>query len=250
TLGKFEFLKDGNPIQFSGRVQQRPLAMLKVLVALGDREVKEEKIADILWPEADGDAAHRSFVTTLSRLRHLAGYEKAVQLREGRLTLDRRYCWVDIWAFEHILGGADAQRKEGLVERAIQLYEKAIEMYGGSFLAGEFEQTWMVSLSERLRSKFLRCVNWLGHHWEQAGQWENATECYQRGLDMDDLSEEFYQNLMTCYQRLSREAEAIAVYHRCRKTLSSVLGIEPSAKTEAIYKSLTGNVKVQSSNDK
>jgi len=58
-----------------------------------------------------------------------------------------------------------------------------------------------------------------------------------RGLDADDLAEEFYQNLMTCYLRLDREAEARAVYHRCRKILSSPSN-EPSAKTQAIYKSL------------
>jgi len=43
---------------------------------------------------------------------------------------------------------------------------------------------------------------------------------------------------MTCYQRLNRETEARAVYYRCRKALSSALGIEPSAKTVAIYESI------------
>ncbi|HXZ35406.1 MAG TPA: bacterial transcriptional activator domain-containing protein, partial [Thermodesulfobacteriota bacterium] len=238
TLGRFELWKDGKPIQFSRKVQQKPLSMLKVLIALGGREVKEEMMADILWPEADGDAAHRSFISALHRLRQLAGCEKAFQFKEGKLTLDKRYCWLDVWALENIWRQADTQRQEGRIDASFQLTEKAIGVYRGAFLGGEPEQPWMVSLRERLRSKFLGCVNRLGQHWEQTGQWEKALECYQRGLDADDLAEEFYQNLMTCYLRLDREAEARAVYHRCRKILSSALGIEPSAKTQAIYKSL------------
>jgi DNA-binding SARP family transcriptional activator len=238
TLGRFELWKDGKPIQFSRKVQQKPLSMLKVLIALGGRDVKEEMMADILWPDADGDAAHRSFISALHRLRQLIGCEKALQFKEGRLTLDKRYCWVDVWALENIWRQADTRRQEGRIDDSLQLTEKAIGMYRGAFLGGETEQPWMVSLRERLRSKFLGCVTKLGRHWEETGQWEKALECYQRGLDADDLAEEFYQNLMTCYLRLDREAEARAVYHRCRKILSSALGIEPSAKTQAIYKSL------------
>jgi LuxR family maltose regulon positive regulatory protein len=238
TLGRFELMKDKKPIRFSRKVQQKPLSMLKVLIALGGREVKEEIMADILWPEADGDAAHRSFISALHRLRQLISCEKALHFKEGRLTLDKRYCWLDVWALENIWRQADTHRKEGRIEASLQLTEKAIGMYRGHFLGGETEQPWLVSIRERLRGKFLSCVNKLGRHWEEIGQWEKALECYQRGLDADDLAEEFYQNLMTCYLRLDREAEARAVYHRCRKILSSALGIEPSAKTQAIYKSL------------
>jgi len=54
--------------------------------------------------------------------------------------------------------------------------------------------------------------------------------------------EEFYQGLMICYQRLNQETEARAAYHRCRKILSSTIGVEPSSKTEAIYQSIMKNV--------
>jgi two-component SAPR family response regulator len=93
-------------------------------------------------------------------------------------------------------------------------------------------------LCERLRSKFLESVGRLGLYWQQAEQWEKAIECYQRGLEVDDLAEEFYQGLMDCYQHLGQKAKALSVYSRCKRTLSSTLGIEPSPKTEAIYKSL------------
>jgi len=238
TLGRFELIKDGQPVQFSRKTQQKPLALLKALIGLGGRGVREDQISDALWPDADGDIAHESFKITLHRLRKLIGYEKALTLHEGRLTLDDRFCWVDVWAYEHLLRGADAFWKEGQMNRSVQFIEKAIELYKGSFLGHEIEQPWAASIGERLRSKFLESVGRLGLYWQQAEQWEKAIECYQRGLEVDDLAEEFYQGLMNCYQHVGQKAKALSVYNRCKRILSSTLGIEPSSKTEVIYKSL------------
>lgn len=83
TLGRFELLKDGKSIRFARKTQRRPLALLKALIAFGSKEVREDQTEDVLWPDADGDAAHRSFKTTLQRLRQLLGREDALELKEG-----------------------------------------------------------------------------------------------------------------------------------------------------------------------
>jgi hypothetical protein len=120
TLGRFELLKDGKPIRFSRKAKQKPLSMLKALIAFGGKEVREDQIMDALWPEADGDMAQQSFATNLHRLRQLLGYEKAILRQEGKLTLDDKFCWVDLWVFEAILEQADGQWKKERVEKAIK----------------------------------------------------------------------------------------------------------------------------------
>jgi DNA-binding SARP family transcriptional activator len=242
TLGRFELLKDGKPIRFSRKTQQKPLFMLKALIAFGGKEVREDQIEDALWPEADGDAAHRSFKTNLHRLRNLIGLEKVIYLREGRLTLDNRYCWVDVWAFEHLFEESKAKEKEGLTDSAIQLTEKATQLYKGSFLGKENEQPWIIPLRERSKSKFLESVEKLGRYWQESGHWGKALDCYLGGLEIDDLAEELYQGLMVCYLNLGQKAKALSAYNRCRRTLSSTLGVEPSPETQALYqKILTEN---------
>ena len=238
TLGGFQILKEDDPLKFSRKAQQRPLSMLKALIALGGKEVREDQISDALWPEADGDVAHESFATNLHRLRKLIGNEKALPLREGRLNLDERFCWVDVWAFERILGQADVRWKEKSKENAVRLVEKAMDLYKGPFLFREIEQPWAAAMSERLRSKFLRSVGRLAQYWQEAGQWEKALDCYQKGLEVDHLAEEFYQGLMTCHQHLGQRAEALSVYNRCKRALSQAFGVEPSPKTDGIYRSL------------
>jgi two-component SAPR family response regulator len=242
TLGKFELIRGEKPLPPSHKVQQKPLQMLKALVSMGGRNVSEEQMTDVLWPEADGDLAHQSFTTTLSRLRHLLGKEKAVVLREGRLALDTRYCWVDVFAFESLLAQVDAAPVEGATrpdgERAQRVAEQALSLYKGPFLAGEVSSPRIMTARERLRSKFLRAVGFLGRSLERDGQWTEAIACYRRGLEVDDLAEGFYQRLMLCHGRLGQIAEAVGVYDRCRKTLTAVLGILPSPETETIRRSL------------
>jgi DNA-binding SARP family transcriptional activator len=236
TLGRFGIVKDGKPFHFSGKVQQKPLSLLKALIAFGGRSVSEFQISDALWPETDGDAAHTTFSTTLHRLRQLLVYEKAVHLQEGKLTLNNGYCWVDVWAFERLLTQADDLYYKDQTGKAIELIQKAINMYHGHFL--EEEQPWAITLREHLRNRFMISIKKLGSYQENLGLWEQAIISYEKGLEVDDLAEELYQRIMICYRHLGLKPEAFSVYQRCRKTLAASLSIEPSLETRAIYESL------------
>jgi LuxR family maltose regulon positive regulatory protein len=257
TLGRFSLMKDGNPLKFSGKVQQKPFSLIKAILSFGGREVSENELSDSLWPEAAGDVAHISFKTNLHRLRQLIGHEEVIQLKEGRITLDQRYAWVDEWAFQRTVGKAEKiykrledgkSKKEGRDEferEFVQLSENAVNLYKGDFLAADSMEPWTVTMREKLKSKFTQLILKLCRHYEHTGQWEKAIAYCQRGLETDDLSEEFYQKLMICYQKLGRNVDAISVYHRCCKTLAAVMGEEPSLETVTIYK----NIKTKSSNE-
>ena len=180
---------------------------------------------------------------TVQRLRRLIGNDKVIQLQERRLSLGKNLCWIDVWELEDLLESVDALWGSGHPSRdvsaeAARLSERAITLYKGHFLSGDSAHAWVLSFRERLRSKFLRLIVRLGNHYEQALQWKQAVEVFQKGLEVDVLAEEFYQDLMVCYQRLGRQAEAVAVYNRCRTLLVSSIGISPSRKTEELYQSI------------
>jgi DNA-binding SARP family transcriptional activator len=237
-LGRFEISVDGKPVQFSGKVQKKPLLLLKALVALGGGEVKAEQLEDLLWPESDGDVAHQSFETNLHRLRKWIGHPNALDFSRGLAALNREVCWSDVWTFENLLEEAGNQERQGSLDRAVDFTGKAVSLYKGTFLPGEAGESWSVSPRERLRRKFLGAIHWMGRHWEEVGEWEKALSCYDRGLQVDDISEEFYQQMMVCYHRLGRTAQALDTCERCKRVLSAVLGVKPSPRTEAIRKSL------------
>ncbi len=120
----------------------------------------------------------------------------------------------------------------------MSLSEKTIGTYKGHFLPGDVQQPWTLPLRERLRSKYLRLVTKTGQYWEDKNQYEKALEYFEKGLEIDELAEEFYQHMMMCYCHLGQQSKAAATYRRCRIMLSEVFGINPSSKTEEIYNSL------------
>lgn len=231
TLGKFEMVIDGKPVESEGKVQKKPLEMLKAIIAFGGHGVSEERLTDSLWPDADGDAAHKSFGVTLHRLRRLLGNDKAIRLQEGIVTLDQGYCWTDVWAFESI--SETLYGEAGGESSPDSLFEKAAGLYRGDFLPDDHND-WSVSLRERLRDRFLRLIIRKGKSSEAEGGWERAARYYAKGLEIDDLMEELYQHLMACYKNLGRHAEVVRVYNQCSAVLKKSLGISPSARTEAL----------------
>jgi len=251
TLGRFRLINNGEPLIFPGRAKRRPLEMLKALIAFGGRDVSQERLSEALWPDAEGDAAHRSFDTTLHRLRKLIGNDKAILLQEGRLSLNSEICWVDAWAFERlqgkvesILDNAKYRSRKNIVDDSNHsneiglLCDQTLSLYQDHFLNSSTEESWCLTYRERLRSKFIRLLRKLGGYWESQGQWYKAADCYQRGLELDDCIEGFYQGLMGCYRQLDLHAEAIVIYNRCKENLYKYLNIKPSKTTMDIYHSL------------
>jgi LuxR family maltose regulon positive regulatory protein len=238
TLGRFVVLKNDQPVKFSGKTQKKPLAMLQALIACGGRDVPEAKIADILWPDADGDLAHNSFTTTLHRLRKLIGIHDAISLSRNLLSLNPRYCWVDVWAFEFLLERvAKDQKNSDINEKSFASISKALQLYKGPFLATEAD-VYDIKTTERLKSKYLRAVEHLGSYLERTGQAEKAVKLYQQAVDIEPLAESIYGRLMLVLKNCGQRAQAVEVYNLCRKILEKTLNVTPSKETESIYLSI------------
>jgi ATP/maltotriose-dependent transcriptional regulator MalT/DNA-binding SARP family transcriptional activator len=191
TFGGFRLLRHDEPLgaaagKAAGKAQKRPLELLKLLVAYGGEQVSESKVTDALWPRIDGDSAHRSFTSTLHRLRKLLGEDRAVTLHEGRLSLDRRYFWLDTWAFEQLAAdlesAQDSQQMEKLAERLFALYR-------GSFLGDDADAAWMIQTRERLRGRFSRVLARVCRLWQERGEDQRARALHEKCLEIEPLAE-------------------------------------------------------------
>jgi LuxR family maltose regulon positive regulatory protein len=238
TLGAFAVLVDDRPIVFSRKAQQKPLSLLKAVVAFGGRAVGEDQLVDLLWAEAEADAAHHALKMTILRLRRLLGHDRAVVHQGGRVSLDPFTCWLDTWAVERHLDEAAAAARRGDGGGAWRCTDGALALYRGPFLDRDVHLDWTAVPRERLRHKVVRSIGRLGQRWETEGEWARAAELYEGGLAVEDLAEELYRGLMTCQVRLGHHADALVTYRRCRAALSARLGVAPSAATEALHRSL------------
>lgn len=240
ALGTFRVLRQGEPLRFATKAQKKPLELLKALVALGGDGVDAARLAAILWPDARGDAAKVSFDSTLYRLRKLVGLDAALVLNEGKLSLDARHCWVDVDAFERAARAADAvaQDAAGTPDRIAAAAAALRDAYAGHFLASDEDAGWLLPMRDRLRAKLARTVLALGRQLQAAGRLPDAAALYERTLELDNLAEDLYRQLMICQRDLGERAAALRTYRRCKALLSLVLGTKPSPETEAVRRSL------------
>ena len=238
TLGLFSLEQDDSPGQ--GKLRGRPIELIKVAIAMGGREINVVQITDALWPKIDADYSHRSFNTTLHRLRKLLGADQAILLRDGRLSLNPSYFWIDTWAFEQLLDELTQPRDVDDIEHAAKLASRVLALYRGPFLDGD-DAAWLIHARDSWRGRFTRATAEIAQRLIADQQQDAAIAFLQTALEAEGLAEGIYRQLMLCYQQLGRKADAIEVYARCRKTLQSSLGTEPSAETDRILEEISGS---------
>jgi DNA-binding SARP family transcriptional activator len=249
TLGRFEILKDDEPLLFAGKVPKKPLELLKALIAFGGGNVPLDKITAALWPETDGDAAYASFKVALHHLRKLLGSDEAILITQGRISLNSRHCRVDATEFQRL---ADEVLKQGSAadsgdgQQLLLCAEKAITMYNGNFLADDAGLPAGAAMRERLRSRFARIVELAGRMYGERKEWHKTVELYEKGIEIDELREEFYIGLMLCYRALGRPGAAAAVYERCRRMLRDNFNVAPSSGMKALYEEILRGDNVRS----
>ena len=189
------------------------------------------QLADTVWPEADGDAAHDSFKMALSRLR-----VSWLAMRRGRRRVRGK-----VMSLIHVTAGWTrgpsrghcqiASRRRRVTEEDTadvrELAEKAMELYKGPFLPRTGNSAGVLPIASVSETSIFALLSDWVTSLEGKKEWRKAVEYYQRALEIDEFSEEFYQRLITCYQRLGHYPEAILAYRRCRAMLSRILEPNP-----------------------
>lgn len=236
TLGRFGLVIAGEPLTFKGKSPKKALELLQQLVASGGRDVNTDALMQRLWPEESSSNLRNLFDNTLHRLRRLLEDGEALQIQNGKLGLDPRRCWVDAWSFSRLTQGVAVDVQTTAPPLDLDNADTALRLYSGHFLATEGDVPWALPYRDRLRNRFHRLVLQLGRRLESMNAWEAATSIYEHGLEVDNLSEQLYQQLMICHLNRGEHAEAMLVYRRCRELLSIVLGVAPSERTEQLHR--------------
>jgi two-component SAPR family response regulator len=193
TLGRFEVSVGGQP-RIEPKMPRQSQMLLKTLIALGGADIPEHAVADELWPNSEGDAARRALTTALHRLRKLLGGTSALEVRAGRISINRNRVSIDSWEFEALSERLDKQSLPGLAELAA----RAVNLYRGPFLSGDMDILGGLSKRETLRRKFVRLVTREARRLEELHAYESATSLYSHALSAESANECFQRGLERC----------------------------------------------------
>lgn len=213
--------------------------MLKALVAPKGHDISDVSLSDDLWPEVEGDRALQNFTITLHRLRKIIGYPQAILLKDRRVCLNPKLCWVDIWVLEDLLVHAET----ALVDRRInpnelqRIGENLQAAYKGLFLHDE-QRPSAIGFRRRLQSRWSQIAEQLGKRLEQDRRWAPAFELYRHALQVEQISEWACQGAMRCGLALGRISEAMTAYDHTKSALRQTHGSPPSPQTDALLRQL------------
>jgi DNA-binding SARP family transcriptional activator len=238
SFGGVKIYLDENPLPFSRKIQQKPMSVLKYMMAKGGTNVPDHGLLDALWPDSDGDAAQNSCKITLHRLRKMLGRNDAIAHKQGMLSFNTFVVWTDTFAFQSCCRRIEQNLElRGCIETALQLLNELFLLYRGPFIPEE-QSPWAIAEREKLRAKFLYAIQKIADLLEHQGQWQKAVHCCNQALEIDPLLESLYPRLMQTYVRMDRKTEALGIFRQCKEILQAELGAAPPEKMQVLKQKL------------
>jgi predicted ATPase/DNA-binding SARP family transcriptional activator len=217
-------------------------AVLELLLLNAGRVVPATALVDALWGEDLPANATNALQGRVSRLRRAlvdAGLpaDALVTRRPGYL-LDIDPDRVDAHRFTRLVGAARRLADTGSPDAAIERYEQALALWRGEPLAEFADAEWARAEATRLDELRLAAVEErialhlaAGRHGDVVAELDDLTARHP-------LREHPHAQLMLALYRSGRQAEALEVYQRLRRTLSEELGLAPSAEVRDLEQAI------------
>lgn len=213
ALGRFAVSRDGKPLAGGRKAAAKSLALLKALAALGGEAVAAYKVADLLWPDAEGDTALARLNATLYRTRKLLRIPQAILVQEGFLSLNRQVVDCDVFVFEQVV-----QELERSVCSPTEQSARLLRAYSGTLLPEGEAHQWLYAARERLAAKFTSAVLRLGRRLQADGDAAAAQALYLEAMAREPLAAKLRECLFDAAhsgpQRGSTRASAAADHAR------------------------------------
>ncbi len=233
ALGTSEVLCDGEPVERQRWQTDKAREMFFYLLS-NQGWVRRDRVMCALWPELDMARAESSFHTTLHRLRR-ALFAEVVEQGNGRYRCNPDAdLWYDVAEFESALAQAKAVDDQGGRERVLR---RAIALYGGSFLDDCYSE-WAETKRKQLEQKYLAALDDLASLLAARGDLSGCLALYEAILNHDAYREETQRAVIKCYALLGDRAAAVRRYREYADLLERELGVQPSARTQALYEQI------------
>jgi DNA-binding SARP family transcriptional activator len=217
--------------------------IFKYLIAHRERPIHQEILMDLLWPEADPDAARRNLYQAIYSLRqalqsngsefpHILCEENCYRLNP-ELEL-----WVDSEVFSQYYQTGQQLERKGHMPEAIKAYESAEMLYEGEFLAEDIYEDWLLVQRENLKFAHLDILDRLSRYYFEQAQLAMCIGLCQKILTKDNCREDAHRRLMRCYLRQGQRHLALRQYHLCVEALEAELAVPPMPATDELYQKI------------
>jgi DNA-binding SARP family transcriptional activator len=225
-FGQPRLLREGVALHVGAR---KALALLALLALEG--ALHRERLAVLLWPDADVASARRNLRREVFRLRELGCvlHESA----DGALALDTTLA-VDVLSFRGALhGGDDAQALRVARERVLD----GLDGVAGAEVDGWLDR-WRQQLALQRQGARERHAQTL----EAGGDHAAALALHLQALSEDPCAEPAVRAAMRLHAALGQRAAALALFAQFTQALRDELNLAPDPQTQALASELRGSL--------
>ncbi|MEO7838961.1 MAG: BTAD domain-containing putative transcriptional regulator [Anaerolineales bacterium] len=236
-LGGFRVWVDSRLIPDDAWKRRKVQTLVKLLALTSRHCLHREQLMDLLWPEAEIEAARNNLRQTLHLARQILKSDANASLgilidHNGWLCLTSEgETWVDAEVFESTV--AECRRSEDTV-----VCQTALTLYDGELLPEDRYEDWVVARRELLRDLYLSLLNDLGNMFESLGDMEQAIDIFRQLVTVDSTAEHAHRALMRLYISAGFRQKALQQYHRLREILNRELGLDPDSVSRKLYEDI------------
>ena len=231
-LGACEFRdRAGRSLSLTARKSR---ALLAFLAVQGGVPQSREKLAALLWEDADPEQARTSLRQALSGIRRALPEKARAVLKADALqvALDVAQIEVDVVQFRALLAESTiASLKAAQARAAGELLE------GFDARSGAFDE-WLGAERRSLRRDISSAMQMQARLCRESGDAGGEIDALNRQLALEPLNEPAHRELMEACARTGRYTDALRQYQLCRAILRRELDLAPEPVTETLYREL------------
>ncbi|MDT0616059.1 AfsR/SARP family transcriptional regulator [Streptomyces lancefieldiae] len=210
---------------------QKVATLLAVLLVRSNQVVTVDQLITEIWgdePPRRVTAALHVYVSQIRKFLKRSGREDGpVLTRPHGYMLCLGSDVLDLRIFDELVGEGREGFRSRNFEAATRSFEEALGLCRGPLLGGACRgpilygyQTWFNEVRLECMEMLIDARLALGRHREL------VSDLYRLGTE-HPLRETFHRQLMLALHRSDRQADALQVYQRARRTLNDELGLEP-----------------------
>jgi DNA-binding SARP family transcriptional activator/TolB-like protein len=214
-IGGFQAIPDGGHVV---QLPDRARALLAYL-SLADSAVRRDVLAEFLSPERSEQAQRKILRQALYAVRQALGRDVIVCGEHGGLALDHGRLRSDVRAFRDAIAAGD---EPSMV--------RAVELYGGPFLAGEASHSsefedWLRARRGQFLEEAVRALLRIGQSEMDRGRFAEALGHARRALELDGLCEEAHRQVVACLAALGERSNALRHFDAAERLFADELGV-------------------------
>ncbi len=242
-LGEFS-ISDGTGVSMISDKNNRSkkvLTLLEYLVTFRDREIPQNELIELLWPDDDADESANTLKTLLHRTRAALDDVSGGMGKEIIICRRGAYAWnneyetiVDTEEFEKRCRLAVSARGE---EKLAHLLE-SIALYKGGFLPKTAAEIWAVPISAYYHNLYLNAVHEAVGLLNADAQFDAIIEICQQAVSIDPFDEELHLSMIQALLANGMQQQAINHYTKVTELYFDKFGINPSPELTKLYKDI------------